>query len=119
MASPEPRSAGVRFRKLREYASGNLGVVYVARDEELNREVALKEIKEKTADHLHSQAKFLLEAEVTGGLEHPGIVPVYGLGHYGRSHRNLWPDAVYNLGLYAMPPNQLMARPLEIGHEEA
>ncbi len=26
--------------------------------------------------------RFLLEAEVTGGLEHPGIVPVYGLGQY-------------------------------------
>ena len=27
--------------------------------------------------------RFLLEAEITGGLEHPGIVPVYGLGTYG------------------------------------
>ena len=27
-----------------------------------------------------SQARFVLEAEVTGRLEHPGIVPVYGLG---------------------------------------
>ena len=79
---PGPASAAVRFRKVREHAAGNLGVVYVARDEELNREVALKEIKERNADHLHSQAKFLLEAEVTGGLEHPGIVPVYGLGHH-------------------------------------
>ena len=48
----------------------------------MNREVALKEIKERSADQLHSQAKFLLEAEVTGGLEHPGIVPVYALGHH-------------------------------------
>src|SRR5262249_10820113 len=30
-----------------------------------------------------SRHRFLLEAEVTGGLEHPGIVPVYGLGTYG------------------------------------
>ena len=80
--STGPPASGVRFRKVREHASGNLGVVYVARDEELNREVALKEIKERNADQLHSQAKFLLEAEVTGGLEHPGIVPVYGLGHH-------------------------------------
>ncbi len=79
---PLPQSTAVRFRKVREHAAGNLGVVYVAHDDELNREVALKEIKERNADHLHSQAKFLLEAEVTGGLEHPGIVPVYGLGHY-------------------------------------
>src|SRR5437588_10710 len=26
--------------------------------------------------------RFVLEAEITGGLEHPGIVPVYGLGHH-------------------------------------
>ena len=34
------------------------------------------------ADDPESRARFLLEAEITGGLEHPGIVPVYGLGHY-------------------------------------
>ena len=27
--------------------------------------------------------RFLLEAEITGALEHPGIVPVYSLGTYG------------------------------------
>jgi serine/threonine-protein kinase len=82
LPTSEPDSTFVRFRKVREHAAGNLGVVYVARDEELNREVALKEIKERNADHLHSRAKFMLEAEVTRGLEHPGIVPVYGLGRY-------------------------------------
>lgn len=71
-----------RFRKIREHAAGNLGVIYVAQDQELNREVALKEIKPQIADRTTSQAKFLLEAEITGKLEHPGIVPVYGLGHY-------------------------------------
>src|SRR5208282_765795 len=45
------------------------------------REVALKEIQERHADDPDSRARFLREAEVTGGLEHPGIVPVYGLGH--------------------------------------
>jgi serine/threonine protein kinase len=71
-----------RYEKLRDHARGGLGVVYVARDAELNREVALKEIQERHADHDGNRARFLLEAEVTGGLEHPGIVPVYGLGHY-------------------------------------
>jgi serine/threonine-protein kinase len=78
----EPTSIGQRFRILRPHASGGLGEVYVARDEELHRDVALKQIKDSHADHPESRSRFLLEAEVTGGLEHPGIVPVYGLGHY-------------------------------------
>ena len=76
-------SSGLRFHILRPHAGGGLGQVFVARDGELNREVALKEIKEKYADIPESRARFLLEAEITGGLEHPGIVPVYGLGTYG------------------------------------
>ncbi len=47
---------------------------------ELNREVALKQILDDHADDRASQARFLLEAEITGRLEHPAIVPVYGLG---------------------------------------
>jgi serine/threonine protein kinase/tetratricopeptide (TPR) repeat protein len=72
----------IRYHKVRDHAEGGLGIVFVARDEELNREVALKEIKPRYADNPASQARFLVEAEITGGLEHPGIVPVYGLGHY-------------------------------------
>ena len=71
-----------RFRVLRPHARGGLGAVYVALDAELNREVALKQILDKHADNPISRQRFLLEAEVTGGLEHPGIVPVYGLGTY-------------------------------------
>ena len=52
----------------------------MAFDSELQREVALKQIKPERADDADSRARFLLEAEVTGRLEHPGIVPVYGLG---------------------------------------
>jgi eukaryotic-like serine/threonine-protein kinase len=75
-------SSGVRFRILRPHAKGGLGQVSIARDEELPREVALKEIQNQYADNPASRARFLLEAEITGGLEHPGIVPVYGLGQY-------------------------------------
>jgi tetratricopeptide (TPR) repeat protein len=45
--------------------------------------VALKQILERHADDPLSRQRFLVEAEVTGGLEHPGVVPVYGLGTYG------------------------------------
>jgi serine/threonine-protein kinase len=76
----EPTSSGLRFRVLRPHAEGGLGTVSVARDRELNREVALKEIKPQFADEAAARARFLAEAEITGGLEHPGVVPVYGLG---------------------------------------
>ncbi len=71
-----------RFRILRPHSRGGLGEVSVARDEELGREVALKEIQERHAGQPESRARFLLEARITGRLEHPGIVPVYGLGTY-------------------------------------
>ena len=47
-----------------------------------NREVALKQILDRHADDSRNRARFLMEAEITGRLEHPGIVPVYGLGTY-------------------------------------
>ena len=75
-------SDGQRFRLLRPHARGGLGEVFVALDVELHREVALKQILDQHAADPVSRQRFLLEAEVTGGLEHPGIVPVYGLGSY-------------------------------------
>ncbi len=75
-------SLGTRFRILRPHARGGLGQVSVARDEELNRDVALKEIHQRHADDPDLRARFLREAEITGGLEHPSIVPVYGLGQF-------------------------------------
>jgi serine/threonine protein kinase len=72
--------AGPRYRILRPHAQGGLGKVSVARDAELNREVALKEMLNQRADDAESRSRFLLEAEITGRLEHPGIVPVYSLG---------------------------------------
>jgi tetratricopeptide (TPR) repeat protein/tRNA A-37 threonylcarbamoyl transferase component Bud32 len=79
-AARTPTSTGPRFRVLRPHAKGGLGEVFVAYDEELHREVALKAIQAPYADDRYSRARFLLEAKVTGGLEHPGVVPVYALG---------------------------------------
>jgi WD40 repeat protein/tRNA A-37 threonylcarbamoyl transferase component Bud32 len=73
-------AAGSRFAILRPHARGGLGQISVALDAELNREVALKELRPERADDQDSRARFLLEAEITGRLEHPGVVPVYGLG---------------------------------------
>jgi eukaryotic-like serine/threonine-protein kinase len=71
-----------RFRILHFYAEGGFGLVSLASDEELHREVAFKELKSQFADDTVIRSRFLLEAEITGRLEHPGIVPVYSLGKY-------------------------------------
>ncbi len=76
------RRAGERFRILRFHRKGGLGQIHVARDDELGREVALKEILPEKADSDLLRSRFVLEAEINGGLEHPGIVPVYSLGTY-------------------------------------
>jgi len=83
--SPDPHRlgrAGDRFRIVRFHARGGLGKISVAIDDELHREVALKEILPERSDDPDKRLRFLHEAEITGNLEHPGIVPVYGLGKY-------------------------------------
>ena len=69
-----------RFRVARRVAAGGLGQVLVAYDQELCREVALKEPLDQYADHFEVQRRFLRECRVTSSLEHPGIVPIYDVG---------------------------------------
>lgn len=71
-----------RYQVLRRHAEGGLGKVSIARDCQLNREVALKEIKPRFSADRDSQARFIAEAEISGSLEHPGIVPVYALDQH-------------------------------------
>lgn len=80
--SEETRGSLQRFQILSHHASGGLGDVYLARDLELNRNVALKEMQPRVAHDPLGRNRFNLEAEVTGSLEHPGIVPVYSHGCY-------------------------------------
>jgi serine/threonine protein kinase len=76
-ALPDP--SGMRYQPLRLHAEGGLGQVFLAQDRELHRQVALKRMKSAAAQDADMRRRFLLEAEVTARLEHPGIVPVYGL----------------------------------------
>jgi tRNA A-37 threonylcarbamoyl transferase component Bud32 len=64
---------------VRFHRKGGLGEVHLAQDEELHREVALKKLQAQHAANAESRRRFLLEAEITARLEHPGIVPVHGL----------------------------------------
>jgi serine/threonine-protein kinase len=73
-------SADGRYLIVRPHAKGGLGQVSLARDLQLDREVAYKELLEFHADDEDTRTRFELEAKITGALEHPGIVPVYSLG---------------------------------------
>jgi tetratricopeptide (TPR) repeat protein/tRNA A-37 threonylcarbamoyl transferase component Bud32 len=72
-----PRESASRYSLVRLHAQGGLGRVYIAHDKDLNRDVALKEIKPEQAKHPEAWRRFLKEAQITGQLEHPNIVPVY------------------------------------------
>ncbi len=73
---------GDRFRVLRTHAEGGLGIVSIAFDEELSRNVALKEIQPQFAYRPEARDRFVLEAEITSKLEHPGVVPIHSLGRH-------------------------------------
>jgi serine/threonine-protein kinase len=69
-----------RYRPIGFHAAGGLGRIFLARDTELNRDVALKLIKHELLLGTDGRRRFELEAEITGRLDHPGVVPVYGFG---------------------------------------
>ncbi len=68
------------FGGLKLVAQGGLGIVYRATDDQLHREVVLKFIQHQVAQSGEHRATFRREAEITSRLDHPGIVPVYGIG---------------------------------------
>ncbi|WAS98292.1 protein kinase domain-containing protein [Nannocystis punicea] len=63
-----------------ELARGGMGAVRLAFDEVLQRRMAAKTMHAKTYDHLILVHGFLREAQVTGQLDHPNIVPIHELG---------------------------------------
>ncbi|MEL6108055.1 MAG: serine/threonine-protein kinase [Planctomycetota bacterium] len=76
----QDRSVGARYTLLRKLGQGGLGTVWLARDENLNRYVAVKELTSEARSGEIALEHFRREAEVTGRLEHPGIVPIYQFG---------------------------------------
>jgi serine/threonine-protein kinase len=69
-----------RYTLSRLHATGGIGRVWLAHDQSLGRDVALKELRPDRSGYQAAWARFLKEAQVTGQLEHPGIVPIYELG---------------------------------------
>ncbi len=81
-----------RFTLIQKIGTGGLGSVWLARDEVLGRKVALKEMSPPAAESRPLWRRFLREAQITGHLEHPHVVPIYLSGI----------DAETGLPFYAM-----------------
>jgi tetratricopeptide (TPR) repeat protein/tRNA A-37 threonylcarbamoyl transferase component Bud32 len=74
--APQVRTGRYAMKKF--HAKGGMGEVWLAEDCVINRPVALKKIRAGCEAEL--KERFLLEAQITGQLEHPGVVPVHELG---------------------------------------
>jgi eukaryotic-like serine/threonine-protein kinase len=73
-----PEFDGTRYVALDELGRGGMGTVYLARDEALEREVAVKVSNASASASL--EARLRTEALILGQLEHPGIVPIHDVG---------------------------------------
>jgi serine/threonine-protein kinase len=74
-----------RYRLVEKVGEGGMGTVYVAHDEELHRQVAVKLLAASLVNEPDVVERFEREARLTAGLDHPNIVPIYDVGrHQGR-----------------------------------
>ena len=80
VSMPQGGFGGRRYEIKGELGRGGMGIVMRALDRDLQREVALK-ITRGDQSGPHAIARFVSEAQVTGQLSHPNIVPVHELGH--------------------------------------
>src|SRR6185312_74284 len=64
----------------RELGRGGMGIVYLARDVQLDRDVAIKVLPPHLARTRESRERFLREARTAAGLSHPHIVPIHRVG---------------------------------------
>jgi eukaryotic-like serine/threonine-protein kinase len=70
-----------RYTLTQVHGEGGLGQVWLATDPALKREIALKRIRPGKAASRDAQLRLIKEAQITGQLEHPNIIPVYELEH--------------------------------------
>lgn len=73
------------FEVLREVGRGGMGVVYLARDTRLDREVAIKALPEHLASDRSRLERFEREAKTLAGLSHPNVAGIHGVEEQGGS----------------------------------
>jgi eukaryotic-like serine/threonine-protein kinase len=77
---PNPSGRPSRYQLVGELARGGMGAIFQGRDLDLDRDLAVKVIREEHRDHPEMVRRFVEEAQIGGQLQHPGIVPVHELG---------------------------------------
>jgi serine/threonine protein kinase/tetratricopeptide (TPR) repeat protein len=105
------------FRLLERVAAGGMGVVYKARDEKLNRNVALKFVSESLARDRVAIERFLREARAVSALNHPNVCTIYEVDEFEgsffialefldgesleqyTSHHNLTAEEILDIGI--------------------
>ena len=75
-----------RYEILEQIGSGGMSVVYKAKCHKLNRQVAIKVLKEEFSSDSNFVGKFNMEAQAAAGLSHPNIVSVYDVIDEGKLH---------------------------------
>jgi predicted Ser/Thr protein kinase/tetratricopeptide (TPR) repeat protein len=85
---PAPTFATVPgYQLVKELGRGGMGVVYLATQDGLNRQVALKMVLAGAHASEKEKARFLVEAEAVAAVRHPGVVQVFDFGtHDGRPY---------------------------------
>jgi serine/threonine protein kinase len=83
MEKSKPQRIG-RFKLVRQLGKGSQGIVYLATDPTLQRQVAIKALRVKSPGARAPQTNFLQEARTVSKLQHPNIVPIFEAGeHHG------------------------------------
>ena len=80
----ETRLTG-RYRVERLLGRGGMGAVHLARDLQLDRLVAIKELPDEFASDATLRERFLREVKMAASFSHPNIVPVYAVEEQGQS----------------------------------
>ncbi len=73
----EMRAEEIDYRIVGKLGSGGTGVVYQAHQRALDREVAIKVLRDELAGNEVSRERFLTEARVIGGLDHPNVIALH------------------------------------------
>ncbi|MGH2860923.1 MAG: protein kinase domain-containing protein, partial [Solirubrobacteraceae bacterium] len=71
-----------RYRVLHRLGTGGMADVYLAQDEQLNRELALKLLHRRFAEDAGFVERFRREAQAAGSLQHPNVVSVFDRGSF-------------------------------------